>query len=184
MRPDPSAPASPPACGPTAKRLQTRLQWLLASAGVGLSAALAARCVGWLEPWADVVLAAAIIAALCFSHLIFIDTLFDAHAKSTGRGKLLRNLGWSVSYVSLFVVLYAGLFSLGGIAQGGSPVTGDLSLSLFLSAMTWTTVGYGDVTPAGGFSRIVAGMEAMNGYLVMAIFIAALVQTFERLASK
>lgn len=184
MTVDPPKPAAPAAESKSGRRILGRGLWLVASAGVGLAAALAARCAGLLGVWGEIVPVAAIITALCFSHLIFIDTLFDAHAKATRRGKLYRNLGWSVFYVGLFVALYAGLFSVGGVLQGGEVMTGDFPLSLFLSTITWTTVGYGDVTPAGGFSRIVAGMEAMNGYLVMAIFIAALVQTFERLAGE
>ena len=178
----PPAPPSPSRRNKAAKRLIDKVPALVVSAGVGLAAALAARGAGMPGAWGEVGLAAAIITALCFSHMIFIDTLFDAHARATRRGKLYRNLGWSVFYVGLFVLLYAGLFGLGGVVQNGQVVTGDLPLSLFLSVITWTTVGYGDITPASGFSRIVAGMEAMNGYLVMAIFIAALVQTFERLA--
>ncbi|MCZ4109592.1 hypothetical protein O3U67_15990 [Brevundimonas diminuta] len=45
-------------------------------------------------------------------------------------------------------------------------------------------VGHGDITLAGVLSRFAAGVEAMNGYLVMAVFIVALVLTFERLAAE
>lgn len=179
------SPAPPPAEATSTvragKRLRGRLAWLIASLVTGLIVGLLARYVGASN---DVIMIAVVFGSLCFSHVIFFETLFDAHAVATRRGRLIRNLLWSVGYVLVFVALYAGLFALTGLRSNDMVVTGDFGLALFFSVITWTTVGYGDVTPAGPFSQFVAGVEALNGYLVMAVFIAALIRTFERLASE
>lgn len=42
----------------------------------------------------------------------------------------------------------------------------SLTLSLYFSAETYTSLGYGDVVP-GGDLRLLAGMEALNGLLLI-----------------
>ena len=37
---------------------------------------------------------------------------------------------------------------------------------LYFSAITYSTVGFGDITPVGGF-RMLAGAEALNGIVVI-----------------
>lgn len=177
----PPVPAEASPTGKTRRRLRSRLPWLAASLVVGSVVGLIA---GSLSATDNVVAISVVFGSLCFAHVIFFETLFDAHATATRRGKLIRNLLWSVGYVLIFVALYAGLFSLTGLTRNDVVVTGDFGLALFFSVITWTTVGYGDITPAGSASQFIAGVEAMNGYLVMAVFIAALIRTFERLASE
>jgi len=50
--------------------------------------------------------------------------------------------------------------------------------SLYFSVVTWTTLGYGDFVPANDFTRFFAAWEALTGYVVMAVLVAALVSTF------
>ncbi len=183
MTVDPPAPDVPSAKGKAGQRVRAKGLWLVLSGAVGVLLGLAALVAGLVPSLEEAGGVAGVFAALCFSHLIFFEVLFDAHAKGTRRAKLVRNLIWSVVYVLIFVALYACLFSLGGVMKNGEIIKGEFLPSLFLSVITWTTVGYGDVTPAGGLSQFAAGIEAMNGYLVMAVFIAALVRTFERLAA-
>jgi hypothetical protein len=52
---------------------------------------------------------------------------------------------------------------------------------IYFSVITWTTVGYGDVTAAKPVARFFAALEAFNGYIVLALFIAALVPIFQKL---
>src|SRR5262245_22875604 len=46
---------------------------------------------------------------------------------------------------------------------------------LFLSFITMSTVGYGDITPVAKVARMLAAMEAITGLLYVAILIARLV---------
>lgn len=41
-----------------------------------------------------------------------------------------------------------------------------MTLCLYFSAETYTSLGYGDVVP-GGALRLLAGMEALNGLLLI-----------------
>lgn len=47
---------------------------------------------------------------------------------------------------------------------------------LYLSAMTITTVGYGDFVPLTRDGRIIAACEAITGYVLLALFIANLTE--------
>ena len=48
----------------------------------------------------------------------------------------------------------------------GDASRSSLTLSLYFSAETYTSLGYGDVVP-GGDLRLLAGMEALNGLLLI-----------------
>ncbi len=71
----------------------------------------------------------------------------------------------------LEVYLFAGAFYLGenwieiGSLQG--EVSGDLNDYAYFSAVSYTSVGYGDVF-ATGYLRIIAGLEALIGLLMIA----------------
>lgn len=95
-----------------------------------------------------------------------------------------RVIGWSI----ILTVLCAGLYPLlGGIAVSGSDTviqygTADslaeigeqFQQSLYFSTVTFTTLGYGDMTPVGLYAKQLAGLEARLGSLLMALFIFVL----------
>lgn len=59
--------------------------------------------------------------------------------------------------------LLATSFDVGGM---GAPGPLPFSRCLYFSAETFTTLGYGDVVPFGEL-RLLAGLEALNGMLLM-----------------
>jgi hypothetical protein len=59
--------------------------------------------------------------------------------------------------------LLASRYGLGSLA--GLPTT-DLPNFVYFSAMTYTTVGFGDAVPVGAL-RFVAGMEALTGFVMI-----------------
>ncbi len=59
--------------------------------------------------------------------------------------------------------LLANRYGLGGLA--GLPTT-DLPNFVYFSAITYTTVGFGDAVPLGAL-RFVAGMEALTGFVMI-----------------
>jgi hypothetical protein len=65
-------------------------------------------------------------------------------------------------YALAFYVLVRWL----GAGTLGNPGQTSLKLSLYFSAETYTSLGYGDVVP-GGPLRLLAGMEALNGLLLI-----------------
>jgi hypothetical protein len=56
----------------------------------------------------------------------------------------------------------------------------DLFESLYLSIITYTTVGYGDYLPMG-WIRAVAGLEALSGILFTPLFLIALTRRYLRM---
>jgi hypothetical protein len=70
------------------------------------------------------------------------------------------------------VWLYAALYKLleeqggfGAMVINGAPKH-DFVTALYFSAITYSTVGYGDVLPTG-WLRILAGIEALNGLVLI-----------------
>jgi hypothetical protein len=82
----------------------------------------------------------------------------------------------NVVVISLLVLRilidYAVVFSQIGIVPGcGGIVKYSMYDCLYFSAITWTSVGYGDFTPYTYTGRFFAVMEAFNGYVMMAIVV-------------
>jgi hypothetical protein len=82
--------------------------------------------------------------------VVVILTAFVAHAVEIAM------------YGAAIYVLIAG-FGIGGLAG-----TAGMSLGacMYLSAETYTSLGFGDVTPLGPV-RLLAGVEALNGLLLI-----------------
>jgi uncharacterized protein YjbI with pentapeptide repeats len=59
-------------------------------------------------------------------------------------------------------------------------ITHNLGSALYFSVVTFTTLGYGDLHPNGGWMRFVAGCEALSGAALMALFIVSLARKFTR----
>ncbi|WP_299094668.1 potassium channel family protein [uncultured Metabacillus sp.] len=61
------------------------------------------------------------------------------------------------------------------LTEAGNSLTGDyfdkLATSLYFSAVTLFSVGYGDIVPIG-IGRLLAVMEALIGYILPAVFLA------------
>jgi hypothetical protein len=80
---------------------------------------------------------------------------------------LLLGLAWALAYE------FVGVLDTGAFA-GMSP-TSERQRYLYLSFVTLTTVGYGDVTPVHPVARSLAMAEALVGQLYPAILLARLV---------
>ena len=65
-------------------------------------------------------------------------------------------------YAAAMWVLVRGM-AVGSLATAGGP---SWSTALYLSAETFTSLGYGDVVPQGAL-RALAGVEALNGLLLI-----------------
>jgi potassium channel LctB len=69
------------------------------------------------------------------------------------------------------------------LMEAGMPITGDyfdkLFTSLYFSAVTLFSVGYGDIVPIG-MGRFLAVTEALIGYILPAVFLARTVIGIEK----
>jgi hypothetical protein len=88
---------------------------------------------------------------------------------------LLLGVIWALFY-SLLELAHPGSFQVGGqvlaSSSGHSAVRPDL---LYLSLVTLSTLGYGDVLPITAQARMLAAIEAIIGQLYLAVLIARLI---------
>jgi inward rectifier potassium channel len=80
----------------------------------------------------------------------------------------------NVFYASLYLMI--GIRNLRGLESGMS----DFANAFFFSVHTLTTVGYGNVYPAGPWANSVSSLEAATGLMVFAIFTGLLYGRFSR----
>ena len=97
------------------------------------------------------------------------DTIFGGIC-----GYLLIGLVWS-SIFSIIEHLTPGAFVIDGVAVESTPGRRAIPQLTYFSFVTLTTLGYGDITPAGPLAAGLCALEAMSGQLYIAILIARVV---------
>jgi inward rectifier potassium channel len=82
----------------------------------------------------------------------------------------------------LINMLFAAVYMAIGIdnLRGTEPQMGPWANAFFFSVHTLTTVGYGNVYPLGGWTNLVAALEAATGLMVFAIATGLLYGRFSR----
>ena len=83
-----------------------------------------------------------------------------------------------LAYISLqfyIIVIYAMIYARIGLLDGGGELLHDLGTGFYFSLVTWTTLGYGDLQPPEPL-RLLAGSEAILGYISMGVLVALLLQ--------
>ncbi len=167
------------AAEPTRKSLVLGL--LLASVDVFIGQMSAQFEVRWLQ---------ALQTVLWLSTLVFVAVLILEKILS-GSGASIETLQAATCVYLLIGLIWVFLYSLielAGVGEFQYP-KGPSSAAwsddgtrrseflrlLYFSYATLTTVGYGDITPAGGVARIGSVLEAITGQLYLAIMIARLV---------
>lgn len=77
-----------------------------------------------------------------------------------------RSLVATIVQGAALLFIFAGVYRGYGLLYGGQPAsTTSAADALYFSAVTWTTLGYGDFTPPEAI-RLVAAIEALLGYSV------------------
>lgn len=125
------------------------------------------------NPMKDIPLWQAVIGASLLWFSFWVMYLRITH----GIIQNMKNLDGVLYFIVLSIVfmlqqifLFANLYKSGQLRYEGQLATSDY---VYFSAITWTTVGYGDITPTAN-TRIIAGLEAIAGYLFMGVFISIL----------
>ena len=97
-----------------------------------------------------------------------------------------RVVFFSMCLIAMFSLIFFGL----GIEDGGRAIAFDARASLsanvsawleslYFSTVTFTTLGYGDITPVG-IARFFAALEAFTGSFTMALFVVLFVKKMTR----
>jgi voltage-gated potassium channel len=83
---------------------------------------------------------------------------------------LLLGLLWSILY--LLALEFSPTAFNGMVKQNWAE---NFPISTYFSYVTLTTLGYGDISPAGAVSRVLVYLEAISGTFYMAVVVASLV---------
>lgn len=92
---------------------------------------------------------------------------------------LMLIISWAAVLVLAYALLYWGIGDLNSIRAGDTGFTTDL----YFSGTAFFTLGLGDVSPHGGMARLIAVLEAANGFGFLALVIGYLptfYQSFSR----
>ncbi|WP_372574136.1 potassium channel family protein [Ruegeria jejuensis] len=84
-----------------------------------------------------------------------------------------------ISFIQVVPFLFAavyGAFGYNDLCVIGAEKPSDM---LYFSYVTFTTVGYGDLQPVG-LCRTVAVAEAVTGYVLLGLFVAATIASYTR----
>ena len=108
----------------------------------------------------------------------FFEYLRDADSEQLyGISSAFRRADYNVQLDSMTVMI-ANAQYIDGLCERK-----NLGGALYLSVITWTSVGYGDLVPAP-WARIFAAAESILGYLFMAAFAALLIRWMRQSAPR
>lgn len=119
---------------------------------------------------------AAVVVALNFEGMVRLGRLYNRHRETeggvVGRYKLLRLVvGLIAMHAVAIIVFGCGYWALLQVPGTGTidGITHEASVfdAFYMSAMTYSTVGFGDLTPKGPI-RWLAGTEALVGLMMVA----------------
>ncbi|MCW7551404.1 pentapeptide repeat-containing protein [Endozoicomonas gorgoniicola] len=95
-----------------------------------------------------------------------------------------------ISFAAGLIILFSFIYLLFGVQEGERLIQYSPDQSFLVNARTWldtlyysvvtfTTLGYGDITPVG-ISRLFAALEAFTGSFSMALFVVVFVKKMSR----
>jgi len=125
-----------------------------------------------------------------------LSTLWRLSRLRGGRGRLARLAGplallaviivWGTLAVAGWALLYwpsvpAGFVYASGPVGGGTNPVLD---ALYLSMVTMSTLGFGDIVPAAGWLRIATPLEALFGFALLTVAVSWVLQIYPALTRR
>ena len=108
-----------------------------------------------------------------FGYLRKARSVTSAHLFTAASIYLLLGMQWFALYVAVEI------FSPGSFLHSSSVATDRQAELLYFSLTTLSTIGYGDIVPAGGEIRMLAALEGITGVLYVAITVALVVSAYK-----
>jgi hypothetical protein len=140
----------------------------------GIAAVITSHWAFKAVQWASVTIFFIVIVTTLFSYLRNARVIQRPHLYTAASIYLLIAMLWFALYAAIEAV------HPGSFLHAGTPLTDPRSELLYFSLVTLTTVGYGDIVPVGGATRILSALEAGAGVLYVAITVATIVGAHKR----
>ncbi len=88
---------------------------------------------------------------------------------------------WMFGWIGATILIFSGIFSATGIqcATNGEFIR-SWPKALYLSVVTFATLGYGDYAPYGFWGKFFAGIEALLGLLFVGLFVVSMARKIIR----
>lgn len=145
-------------------------------ASIGVTISTSARLFNQTEVPFTASSYAAVLSFLAVQVLAAMVTYKRSMASHTQRSKLALVVSMSL-VVANTILVYGLIYRNFGLMKSGS-ITKDPVDCLYFSIVTWTTLGYGDITPSDQL-RMLAASESLLGYIVMAVLIATFIKLLD-----
>lgn len=140
----------------------------------GIGAAFTRSMPMLIAQWSAATAFFAVVICGLFSYVQYAREIHRGHLFSAASIYLLLGIMWYTLY-SLIETIRPGSF-----LSGNAALSNPRSDLMYFSLVTLTTVGYGDIVPVGGVTRILAALEAGAGVLYVAITVAVIVGAHKR----
>lgn len=85
--------------------------------------------------------------------------------------------GWAILVILISAIIY---YWFGIYSSHLESVIYDFPKSLYYSVVTFTTLGYGDFSPFGTYTRIFSAIEAVSGLLLTSFFLVSIYRKYTR----
>jgi len=109
-------------------------------------------------------------AGICIVCLAVVASLIIVYMVMRSRMTLVRFLAFI--FLQFYIMLIYGLlYARFGLVDGEGRILRDAASGFYFSLVTWTTLGYGDLSPPAPI-RLFAASEAVLGYISMGVLIA------------
>jgi hypothetical protein len=134
----------------------------------------------------QILIGSSVICGTVVIHVLFINVLVYLLSKygkwiATPPQMMKRTLVlicmvlWLVVGLTVSAWLWAGIYLLNGVFE-------QLETALYFAIVTFTTLGYGDVTVSTEW-RILASLTAVNGLIIVGLNTAFLIEALSRINS-
>ena len=96
-----------------------------------------------------------------------------------------RWLGWSLGFMVLFAVIFMLLGKHAFVMSNFKPWGGieEFGCLFYYSVVTFTTLGFGDITPNNGWAALAVGVEVVVGYIMLGGLISIFASLITRRSS-
>ena len=125
------------------------------------------------EGWARIVSLGFFIGAFIILNQLFVKDIIRIFNSRIKIKELYKEYTWVLITALINIFLFASIYYLFGVNSEQRIIQYSWITSIYFSIVTWTTLGYGDLSPIENL-RLVASFEALMGYTYMALLVGLL----------